>query len=124
MFNLEQSLLMCFIYLPPENSHFYRNTEISGIKCLENQLLKPEFINLGANLIIKGDLNARVAERDDDFNDVHIVSTLRNYEKYLQDETITKRISSDKNTNKKISNDQELIQSDPTPCPQNQKGNN
>ena len=25
---------------------------------------------------------------------------------------------------KKISNDQELIQSDPTPCPQNQKGNN
>ena len=26
--------------------------------------------------------------------------------------------------NKKISNDQELIQSDPTTCPQNQKGNN
>ena len=25
---------------------------------------------------------------------------------------------------KKISNDQELIQSDPMPCPQNQKGNN
>ena len=25
---------------------------------------------------------------------------------------------------KKIGNDQELIQSDPTPCPQNQKGNN
>ena len=25
---------------------------------------------------------------------------------------------------KKISNDQELIQSDPTSCPQNQKGNN
>ena len=31
-----------------------------------------------------------------------------------------------KNTkkNKKISNDQELIQSDPISCPQNQKGNN
>ena len=26
--------------------------------------------------------------------------------------------------NKKISNDQELIQSDPISCPQNQKGNN
>ena len=25
---------------------------------------------------------------------------------------------------KKISNDQEMIQSDPTSCPQNQKGNN
>ena len=25
---------------------------------------------------------------------------------------------------KRISNDQELIQSDPTTCPQNQKGNN
>ena len=30
----------------------------------------------------------------------------------------------DKQWSKKISNDQELIQSDPTPCPQNQKGNN
>ena len=28
------------------------------------------------------------------------------------------------NQSKKISNDQELIQSDPTSCPQNQKGNN
>ena len=28
------------------------------------------------------------------------------------------------NDSKKISNDQELIQSDPTSCPQNQKGNN
>ena len=28
------------------------------------------------------------------------------------------------NLSKKISNDQELIQSDPTSCPQNQKGNN
>ena len=28
------------------------------------------------------------------------------------------------NRSKKISNDQELIQSDPTSCPQNQKGNN
>ena len=28
------------------------------------------------------------------------------------------------NKSKKISNDQELIQSDPTSCPQNQKGNN
>ena len=30
----------------------------------------------------------------------------------------------DKSQSKKISNDQELIQSDPTYCPQNQKGNN
>ena len=28
-----------------------------------------------------------------------------------------------KKKSKKISNDQELIQSDPTSCPQNQKGN-
>ena len=30
----------------------------------------------------------------------------------------------EKRSSKKISNDQELIQSDPTSCPQNQKGNN
>ena len=33
-------------------------------------------------------------------------------------------ISSNQSKSKKISNDQELIQSDPISCPQNQKGNN
>ena len=33
-------------------------------------------------------------------------------------------LSEDEYQSKKISNDQELIQSDPTSCPQNQKGNN
>ena len=47
-----------------------------------------------------GEINARVAERDDFINDVHIVPTLRNYEEYRQDETITKKISCDKYTNK------------------------
>ena len=32
--------------------------------------------------------------------------------------------NSERQHSKKISNDQELIQSDPTSCPQNQKGNN
>ena len=32
--------------------------------------------------------------------------------------------ATDREKSKKISNDQELIQSDPTSCPQNQKGNN
>ena len=35
-----------------------------------------------------------------------------------------KSVISAKLKSKKISNDQELIQSDPTSCPQNQKGNN
>ena len=34
------------------------------------------------------------------------------------------RASSSAMESKKISNDQELIQSDPISCPQNQKGNN
>ena len=43
--------------------------------------------------------------------------------------SITHRIKTDTYNSvhmksKKISNDQELIQSDPTSCPQNQKGNN
>ena len=33
-------------------------------------------------------------------------------------------IKNDELKSKNISNDQELIQSDPTSCPQNQKGNN
>ena len=36
----------------------------------------------------------------------------------------TEAPESDLKLSKKISNDQELIQSDPISCPQNQKGNN
>ena len=38
--------------------------------------------------------------------------------------TIVINIAMFSEESKKISNDQELIQSDPTSCPQNQKGNN
>ena len=32
LFNLERSLIICFIYLPPDNSPFYKNTETNGVK--------------------------------------------------------------------------------------------
>ena len=99
MFSLEESLLLCFIYLPPGNSLFYRNADTCGIKCLENHLLKPEIARLGANILILGDVNARTADGDDYINEIHVVPALRHYEEYLQDDIITKRASCDTHTN-------------------------
>ena len=48
-------------------------------------------------------------------------SELENYRLAGYCRTLQRRLL---NKNKMISNDQELIQSDPTSCPQNQKGNN
>ena len=47
-----------------------------------------------------------------------ILTSLINFEDVTEDQSHINRKS------KKISNDQELIQSDPISCPQNQKGNN
>ena len=80
LFSLEESLLLCFIYLPPDNSPFYGNADTCGIKCLENHLLKPEIARLGANILILGDVNTRTADRDDYINEIHVVPALRHYE--------------------------------------------
>ena len=100
LFSLEESLLLCFIYLPPDNSPFYRNVDTCGIKCLENHMLKPEIARFGANMLILGDVNARTAERDDYINEIRVVPTLRHYEEDLQDDIFTKRASCDTHTNK------------------------
>ena len=58
--------------------------------------------------------------------DVHMQSQQESYVKaeWGYDAFFSCYNSSSRLKSKKISNDQELIQSDPTPCPQNQKGNN
>lgn len=89
VFNLERDLIMCFIYLPTENSPCFGT---SGIKLLENYLLKPEFMNLDANLLIMRDLNAGVGENDDLINDNHVVPSLRHYEEYLLDDINVNRV--------------------------------
>ena len=100
LFKLGHKLIMSFIYLPPDRSPFYANTDATGIKLLENHLLKPEIMNLDAKLIILGDLNAGVADRDDFVNDNYVVPSLQNYEDYLLDDINIKRNSCDKQVNK------------------------
>ena len=90
LFSLEENLL-CFIYLPPDNSPFYRNVDTCGIKCVENHMLKPEIARFGTSMLILGDVNARTAEKDDYINEIRVVPTLRHYEEYLQDDILTKR---------------------------------
>ena len=96
LFNLEHSSIICFIYLPPDKSPFYKTTETNGIKLLESHLLKSEFMYSNKEILIMGDLNARVANRDDFINDNHVVPSLRDYEDYLLDEVNVTRKSCDK----------------------------
>ena len=100
VFGLTRNTILCFIYLPPENSPFYRNTDLRGIHLLESELTTPEITNEGAHCIILGDLNARVSDKADYLNDNHIVAHLRDYEEFLNDSVATRRVSCDKQTNK------------------------
>lgn len=58
---------------------------------LERCFLRPEVLNLEADLEIIGDLNARVGRRDDFINDNHVIPLLSDYEEYLIDEEVGKR---------------------------------
>ena len=67
----------------------------------------------------------------DDYSYSTSKSQEHSLEVFMLNKSITHQQSSAKDSNrifsvesKKISNDQVLIQSDPTSCPQNQKGNN
>ena len=53
-----------------------------------------------------------------------ILSKVKNPQTNSKDYHVRSEIAIVDTISKKISNDQELIQSDPTSCPQNQKGNN
>ena len=53
-----------------------------------------------------------------------MVIAVKHFHHYLLGQSFTIRTDHGSLQSKKISNDQELIQSDPTSCPQNQKGNN
>ena len=100
VFCLTRNTILCFIYLPPENSPLCRNTDLRGIHLLESELTTPEITNEGAHLIILGDLNARVSDKADYLNDNHIVAPLRHYEEFFNDSVATRRVSCDKQTNK------------------------
>ena len=60
LFNSNRDIILSFVYLPPDNSPFYKTTDEAGIQLLESCLLRPELLNRDANLLIMGDLNARV----------------------------------------------------------------
>ena len=78
--NLDSDLLICFVYLSPENLRFYRTTNEFAMKLHESCFLRPEVLNLNADLIIMDDLNVRVGIGDDFINDSHVVPLLSNYE--------------------------------------------
>ena len=99
LFGLEKSTVACFIYLPPDNSPFYKGRDSTGIGLLENLILKFNSLNEDVNILILGDLNARTANRSDYICETKIVPALEEYEYFLNDD-VMKRTSCDMHVNK------------------------
>lgn len=56
--NREKDDLLCFVYLPQDNSPFYEGRDFIGLTLLENELLELNIEHV--NLIIAGNLNAEL----------------------------------------------------------------
>ena len=85
LFGFDKSTVVCFIYLPPDNSPFYDDNDTDGIGFLENLIIKFNTLNEDVNIVILGDLNARMADRNDFICESKIVPALEEYEEYLTD---------------------------------------
>ena len=94
-FGMECNLYICCVYIPPENSPFYKNRDQDTLQCLENDLRF--FTNVG-HVKLVGDFNARTGVLPDFIkNDKHINSIETGLE-CPEDHTILDRHSEDKIT--------------------------
>lgn len=73
-FNLTDDICICFAYIPPQDSIYFKTHDIGFYELLEENIRK--YSALGKISII-GDLNARCGRKSDIIQDTHI------YDKYI-----------------------------------------
>ena len=64
-FPLPQNLIICFLYVQPENSQMYQLTEENGIDFLKNKILQISHEYEDCTFILCGDFNSRTANEPD-----------------------------------------------------------
>ena len=64
-FNLEEDYYICYAYVPPENSSYYKNRKQDTLSFIENDIMK---YSQKGYISILGDLNARTGCKDDIIN--------------------------------------------------------
>ena len=107
--------LMILLHLGGNNRD---NTNTWKIVCKAKSNIKYIFRNFPGSLLVWTDILPRLYWRNTD----NTIQSLKAMD--LKRKKVNRMIKSIVLKSKKISNDQELIQSDPISCPQNQKGNN
>ena len=79
LFNSIKDMLICFTYLPPDNSPAYRDENLKGIDLLEHYISQLELNPLTVDIMIMGDLNARTGNEKDFIDIVQHVPELDEY---------------------------------------------
>ena len=73
-FDLEQNICICFTYIPPKDSKYYKLSEIDPFETLETGIRQ---YSSHGSIAIMGDINARTGQRNDFASDSHP------YEKFI-----------------------------------------
>ena len=70
LFGSENDVILLGVYLPPENSDYYSETEIyNGVSMIEDALMDLTKMYENTNFVIFGDLNARVGKENNSVSD-------------------------------------------------------
>ena len=67
-FDLEEDIFVCGLYIPPSNSEYFKNQDIDLFDQLKSDLVK---YNSKGQIIIIGDLNARLGSSQENFSYVN-----------------------------------------------------
>ena len=91
-FQLEKDLYICFAYIPPENSSYYKARNVNTLEMIEEDIVS---YSRGGSLCVIGDLNARTNSSVDFIeNDSEI--GIEQESMYVVDDIKVKRHSCDK----------------------------
>ncbi|VDI06554.1 Hypothetical predicted protein [Mytilus galloprovincialis] len=94
-FGFQESLFICFVYNPPENSSYYRKFNYNILEMIENDIVK---YSQSGKIMIAGDLNARTSCEIDHYqmdSDKHIPL----FDNYKCDSSLIQRKSKDSSIN-------------------------
>ena len=100
----DKTFILVGVYLPPENSQYYKDTDIyNGVSMLEDALLEIQNVCSNDNFIVFGDMNARTGECNNggSSNSLSDIWDMQNKDacNEINADHFSKRVSKDKTIN-------------------------